>query len=87
VTLDPRSPHIQIMTLDLTADEKLALAPELKRTIAQDRYPMSPRVQTLKAILAKLEPAPASAAEPRPTSKPGDRPRDAQAAMKRRRRG
>jgi hypothetical protein len=31
------------MTLDLTADEKLALAAELKRTIAQDRYPMSPR--------------------------------------------
>ena len=75
------------MLLDLTDEEKLALAAELKRTISEDRYPLSPRVQTLKAILAKLEPAPAAPAAPRPTSKPGDRPRAALAAMKRRRRG
>jgi hypothetical protein len=68
------------MTLDLDPEEKLALAAELKRTISEDRYPPSPRVQTLKAILAKLEP-PTVAAEPLPTSKPRDRPRAALAAM------
>jgi hypothetical protein len=41
------------MILDLTDEEKLALAVELKRAITQYRYPLSPRVQTLKAILAK----------------------------------
>jgi hypothetical protein len=45
-----------MMTLDLTDDEKLALAAELKRTIAEDRYPLSPRIRTLKAILARVEP-------------------------------
>jgi hypothetical protein len=30
-------------TLDLTDEEKLALAAELKHTIADDRYPLSPR--------------------------------------------
>jgi hypothetical protein len=75
------------MTLDLADEEKLALAAELKRAIAEDRYPLSPRVQTLRAILAKLEPPPVVAVEPRPSSKPGDRPRAALAAMKRRRRG
>jgi len=43
------------MTLDLTDEEKLALAAELKRTINEDRYPLSPRIRTLKAILAKLD--------------------------------
>jgi len=59
------------MTLDLTDEEKLALAAELKRTINEDRYPLSPRIRTLKAILAKLKPAPAVTTEPRPTSKAG----------------
>jgi len=56
------------VTLDLTDQEKLALAAELKRAINEDRYPLSPRVQTLKAILARLEP-PALAAEPLPPRK------------------
>jgi len=51
------------------------------------RYPLSPRVQMLKAILAKLQPPAAGIAEPLPTAKPEDRPRAALAAMKRRRRG
>jgi hypothetical protein len=75
------------LTLDLTNEEKLALAAELKRSIEADHYPLSPRVQTLKRILAKLEPSPAVTATPLPTSKPGDRPRAALAAMKRRRQG
>jgi len=75
------------MQLDLTDEEKLALAAALKRTITQDRYPLSLRIQTLQAILDKLEPPAAVTGEPRPSSKPGDRPRAALAAMKRRRGG
>jgi hypothetical protein len=47
------------MTLDLTEEEELALAAELKRTIADDRYPLSPRIRTLQGILDKLDPRPA----------------------------
>ena len=32
------------MTLDLTAEESAALAALLRRMIADDRYPLSPRV-------------------------------------------
>jgi hypothetical protein len=39
-----------------TAEEKAALAALLKRTIDADRYPLSPRINQLRAILAKLEP-------------------------------
>jgi hypothetical protein len=37
--------------LDLTEDEAAALAALLTRTIADDRYPLSSRICTLKAIL------------------------------------
>ena len=37
-------------------EEKLGLVDLLKRTIDEDRYPLSPRILTFKAILAKLEP-------------------------------
>jgi len=40
----------------LTQDEKVALAALLKRTIDADHYPLSPRIGTLRGILAKLEP-------------------------------
>jgi hypothetical protein len=46
------------MTLDLSDDEKFALTGLLTRTIENDPYPLSPRVLTLKAILAKIEPRP-----------------------------
>jgi hypothetical protein len=36
------------MTLDLTEDEKLALAALLKRTIEDDRYTLSPRLRHLR---------------------------------------
>jgi hypothetical protein len=55
------------MTLDLTDEETAALARLLRRAIDDDRYPLSPRVVPLKAILAKLEPA-QSQAEPQPLS-------------------
>ena len=56
------------MTLDLTDEEKLALAAELKRTIAEDRYPLSPRICTLEAILAKIEPQSTVTRAPLPAS-------------------
>ena len=42
------------MRLDLTEDEKHVLPALLTSAIDEDRYPLSPRVLTLKAILAKL---------------------------------
>jgi hypothetical protein len=44
------------MRLDLTEEETGALAKLLSRTIDDDRYPLSPRIQNLKGILAKLRP-------------------------------
>jgi hypothetical protein len=46
------------MYLDLTDDETAALARLLKSTIDADRYPLSQRIQTLKAILNKIRPEP-----------------------------
>jgi hypothetical protein len=40
----------------LTQDEKTPLTALLKRTIADDRYPLSPRISTPRGILAKLQP-------------------------------
>jgi hypothetical protein len=37
--------------LDLTDAEADGLAPLLTRTIADDRYPLSPHIQTLRGIL------------------------------------
>lgn len=53
------------MTLDLTDDEKAALVAHLRHAIEYDRYPMAPRLDPLKAILAKLEPP-----EPKPEPLP-----------------
>jgi hypothetical protein len=53
--------------LDLTDEETDALARLLSRTTDNDRYPLSPRVQTLKGILAKIRPEPAR--EPMPPRK------------------
>ena len=41
------------MTLDLTDEETLALLNLLVETIEADRYPYSPRIRLLQAILAK----------------------------------
>jgi hypothetical protein len=58
----PSRHHIDgVMNVDLTDEAKLALVDLLRRTIEADHYPLSPRTQTLKAILAKLEPPPAGA--------------------------
>jgi hypothetical protein len=46
------------MELDLTEKETDALGRLLSRTIDDDRFPLSPRIQLLKAILAKIRPEP-----------------------------
>jgi hypothetical protein len=46
------------MTLDLSDTEADALATLLRRTIDDDRYPLSPRIQTLETILGKIRPEP-----------------------------
>jgi hypothetical protein len=55
------------MMLDLTDEETDALARLLSRTIDDDRYPLSPRIQNLKGILAKIRPEPVH--EPLPARK------------------
>ena len=50
--------------LDLTDAEADGLAPLLTRTIADDRYPLSPHIQMLRGILARLRPEPVRPALP-----------------------
>ena len=65
------------MTLDLSDEETAALARLLTTTIGDDRYPLSPRIQTFKAILAKIRPEPVR--EPLPPLKHYEPPRAAAA--------
>jgi len=61
-------PYIWIMqNLELTEDETAALVTLLTRTIDGDRYPLSPRIRALTAILAKLRPEPVREPVPPPT--------------------
>ena len=46
------------MIIDLNDKETAALARLLTTTIDGDRYPLSPHIQMLKAILAKMRPEP-----------------------------
>jgi hypothetical protein len=46
------------MNLDLTYAETAALTKELHEVVENDRYPFSPRIRTLRGILAKLRPEP-----------------------------
>jgi hypothetical protein len=69
------------MTFDLTDEETAALARLLSQAIDADRFPLSPRIQTLKGILAKIRPEPKR--EPLPALKHYEPPR-ATAAKRRR---
>jgi hypothetical protein len=69
------------MRLDLTDEETAALAKEPHDTVESDKYAFSPRIRTLRAILAKLRPEPAR--EPLPPRKVYAPPR-ATAARRRR---
>jgi hypothetical protein len=44
------------MHLDLSDDETAALTQEVRDIVESDRYPLSPRIRTLRAILGKLRP-------------------------------
>lgn len=55
------------MMRNLTEEETDALGRLLRRTIDDDRYPFSPRIQTLKAVLDKIRLEPAH--EPLPPPK------------------
>jgi hypothetical protein len=55
------------MHLDLSDEETAALIRELHDIIEGDRYPLSPRIRTLRAIIAKLRPE--LAREPLPPPK------------------
>ena len=46
------------MNLELTEEEAAALLRQLDAIIAADRYFLSPRITTLKAIRAKIRPEP-----------------------------
>jgi hypothetical protein len=63
-----RDPYVSGMKqLELTDGEAEALIQELSGTINYARYPLSPRIQTLREILSKLRPEPARpAAAPAP---------------------
>jgi hypothetical protein len=54
-------------------EEYAAIAAPLRETIAADRFPLSPRVGSLKAILDKLDP-PAPTSVPFPPAKPAGEP-------------
>jgi hypothetical protein len=69
------------MHLGLSDDEAAALAQELHAIVENDRYPLSPRIRTLRAILAKLRPEPVR--EPLPPPRAYAPPR-ATAARRRR---
>jgi hypothetical protein len=70
------------MTPDLTDDDKAILVELLRETIDRDSFPLSPRIKSLKAVLAKLDP-PAPRPEPLPPPKP---PGERSAALSRKRR-
>jgi hypothetical protein len=72
------------MNLELTDDETAALLRELDGLINGDRYFLSPRIKTLRAIRAKIRPEPVRQPLP-PPPKRYEPPRTT--AAQRRRRG
>lgn len=52
--------------LDLSDEEAAALIKELADITGNDRYPFSPRIQSLRAILVKLRPEPVREPAPPP---------------------
>ena len=81
---DDHTPISEVMQhLDLTDEEAAALIKELADITGNNRYPFSARIQTLRAILAKLRPEPTR--EPPPPPKVYAPPRAT--AVRRRRRG
>ena len=67
--------------MTLSDPETDALTRLLSNTIDNDKYPLSPRIQTLKAILAKIRPEPVR--EPLPPLKHYEPPRATTARRRR----
>lgn len=57
-----------VPSIDFSDAEHAAVTAAVHRTIADDRYALSPRLAPLKSALANLDPA--SAPKPRPAPKP-----------------
>jgi hypothetical protein len=58
------------MILELSDDEAAALTRHLRQALDYDPYPLAPRIDPLKSVLAKLKP-PTPRSEPPPPLKPG----------------
>jgi len=68
-----KDPTFGIMNLELTDEEADAIVRELDGIVRNDRYPLSPRIQMLRGILAKLRLEPVR--EPLPEPKRYEPPR------------
>jgi hypothetical protein len=73
ITAHPRIIPPDARRPELDDAEQVALAAELRRVIAVDPFPLSPRIRKLRTILAKLE-APAPRPQPFPAAKPAGDP-------------
>jgi hypothetical protein len=63
-----------VPTIDLPADELAAVTAALRQTIADDKFPHAPRLDLLRAALARLEAeAAAEPTEPPKASTPADK--------------
>ena len=62
-----------VMQPDLSPEDCAAIAALLRDTIAADRFPMSPRIKRMRAILNKLDP-PVPKPAPFPPLKPPGQP-------------
>ncbi len=60
--------------LDFTDDEHAAVVAALRKLIADDKFPLSPRPKPLKSALAKMDLKPPKKPLP-PPPQPGDGPR------------
>jgi hypothetical protein len=68
-------------TIDLTDDEYAAVTAAIRRAIETDRFPHAPRLDPLRAALAKFDAAPKLTPEPPlPKTLPGARGRQTGAA-------
>jgi hypothetical protein len=63
---------LAVATIELSDEELAAVVAALRRAIEDDRYPRAPRLDPLRAALAKLDPAPPS---PTPAAKADKRSR------------
>jgi hypothetical protein len=81
------SAYIRAMpTIDLPSDELAAVTAVIRRVIAGDRYPHAPRLDPLRAALARLDAASTPAPHPKaPPAAKGGKPRHICAARREKR--